>query len=312
MSERALAFSCVNARFAGDGADAVEREWTSRERESFFGSCMVTDADTLANDCTTAVVEVTTSAGARMFDFLDETQRAEVLDPFVRALALDACDPQPGRTRDVVERAAALAIAARDNGIDISELLSRVARLVFLTERNLGDLRPELRQTREWRAHWLTLDEMSSRASIYAFSREAFASDTAWNRALDTISTNPAGAANAVRRAAQDADAGANVVIASDVSGTILYWNKAATRLYGWESAEVLGHNIMHVMPTSQSVAEAEAIMRRLAAGEAWSGMFLVRDKRGVPMKIAVTDTPVRFSGVIVGVVGVSKTSDED
>src|SRR6185503_3438609 len=167
----------------------------SRALSLLPAALMVTDVESVVNDCTSSVVELTTPAGTRMFEFLSAEERGAVLHPFVRALALDACASSSQRARDVVERAAALADAARRAGVDVTDLLGRVARLVFITERRLGELRPEFRQDRAWRAHWHMLDEMSTRACIYAFSREAFSSDGAWNKALDTIASNPAGAA---------------------------------------------------------------------------------------------------------------------
>jgi PAS domain S-box-containing protein len=271
---------------------------------------MVTDRDAVVNDCTSSVVDLTTPAGARMFEFLDEEDRAARLYPFVRALATDACDPSTQRARDVVEHAAALALAARTAGMDITDLLSRMSRLVFVTERELSELRRDVEQDHEWRSHWMMLDEMSSRACIYAFSREAFSSDVAWRKALDTIASNPAGAAHAVRRAAQSLDIDGAAVIATDISGTILFWNGGASTLYGWEQPEVLGRNVMQVTPSSQSLGEAEQIMRQLAAGESWSGTIALKDKRGMTLKACVTDTPVVYNGVIVGIVGVSKPAE--
>ena len=268
---------------------------------------MLTDDDTVVNDCASSVIGIATPAGARMFEFLDERDRAARLLPFIRALALDACNPSTQRAREVVERAASLALAARSAELDITDLLSRMSRLVFLTERQLGDLRPDIPQDHEWRAHWMMLDEMSCRACIYAFSREAFSSDAAWGRALDTIASNPAGATDAVRRAAQARDTDGVAVIATDVSGTILFWNEGAAALYGWSHQEVVGRNILHVTPSSQSMSEAEQVMRQLAAGQSWSGSILLRDKGGAALKAFVTDTPVTYSGVIVGIVGVSR-----
>jgi PAS domain S-box-containing protein len=264
------------------------------------------DVDSVVNDCASSVVAQTTPAGARMFEFLSAAPRSATLEAFVRALAFDICDPSPARARTVVARAAELASVARDAGIDITDLLGRVTRLVFLTEHRLGDLRPELRSQPTWRPHWLMLDEMSSRACIYAFSREAFTSDGAWQRALETIASHPSGAAHEVRRAAQAVDAGGAAVIATDVSGTILYWNAPATRLYGWQSHEVMGHNIMHVTPATQTMDDAARIMQQLAAGEPWTGTILLRDKRGASVTARVTNTPILYNGVIVGIVGVS------
>ena len=38
-------------------------------------------------------------------------------------------------------------------------------------------------------------------------------------------------------------DSVGQAVIATNLEGTILYWNRAAEQIYGWKSAEVLGRN---------------------------------------------------------------------
>jgi PAS domain S-box-containing protein len=96
-------------------------------------------------------------------------------------------------------------------------------------------------------------------------------------------------------------------VIATDLAGTITYWNHHAERLYGWEAAEAIGRNILEVTPAETSQGQAAEIMSRLAAGETWSGEFNVRRRDGTSFPAMVTDTPIQDeSGSLVGIVGVS------
>jgi hypothetical protein len=44
-------------------------------------------------------------------------------------------------------------------------------------------------------------------------------------------------------------------VIATDLSGTIVYWHSYAERMYGWSAEEVLGRNIIDITPTESSQA---------------------------------------------------------
>jgi PAS domain S-box-containing protein len=111
---------------------------------------------------------------------------------------------------------------------------------------------------------------------------------------------------DAIRMAARGLDVGEAAVIATDTNGTILYWNEAATVLYGWRSAEVQGRNVLDVTPVLQNVAEATAIMGTVLSGVAWSGRFDVRDKDGRQMQVHVTDLPVLHHGRVVGIVGLS------
>lgn len=108
-----------------------------------------------------------------------------------------------------------------------------------------------------------------------------------------------------VRRRAEAVQGGA--VIATDVNGRILHWNRAAEELYGWTSEEVLGLNIVDVTPALISQPEAAQIMKVLRSAESWAGTFKVRDKEGVTFAVDVTDTPImdRY-GKLIGIIGVS------
>ena len=96
-------------------------------------------------------------------------------------------------------------------------------------------------------------------------------------------------------------------VIATDLQGTIVYWNSFAEQLYGWSAAEALGANVLEITPADNMREQALQIMSHLKAGKSWSGEFLVRRKDGAVFPAMVTDSPI-FSeqGELVGIVGVS------
>src|SRR4051812_18060499 len=56
-------------------------------------------------------------------------------------------------------------------------------------------------------------------------------------------------------------------VIVTSVEGTIVRWNQAAERLYGWRSQEAVGRQILEVTPSEQARDEAEAILANSALG---------------------------------------------
>jgi PAS domain S-box-containing protein len=96
-------------------------------------------------------------------------------------------------------------------------------------------------------------------------------------------------------------------VIATDLNGTITYWNHFAERLYGWPAEEAVGRNVLDVTPTDASREEGEKIMARLRIGESWSGEFQVRRRDGTTFPAMVTNSPVRNNkGMMIGSVGVS------
>lgn len=96
-------------------------------------------------------------------------------------------------------------------------------------------------------------------------------------------------------------------VIATDLQGSIVYWNSFAQQLYGWSAAEALGANVLEITPADASVEQANEIMTRLRAGKSWSGEFLVRRKDGAVFPAMITDSPIFGEhGELVGMVGVS------
>jgi PAS domain S-box-containing protein len=96
-------------------------------------------------------------------------------------------------------------------------------------------------------------------------------------------------------------------VIATDLKGTIIYWNVFAEHLYGWTNAEALGANVVDLIPAEYSRASSAEILGRLAGGESWSGEFLAQKKDGTHFPAQVTDSPIfGKDGTLIGIVGVS------
>lgn len=101
--------------------------------------------------------------------------------------------------------------------------------------------------------------------------------------------------------------AAGQAIIATDLTGKIVYWNNAAERMYGWTDMEVLGRNIIEVTPSAEMKEASLTIMEELTTGKPWSGEFLVQRKDGAVFPVFVTDTPIRDQdGSITGIIGVS------
>ena len=133
-----------------------------------------------------------------------------------------------------------------------------------------------------------------------------------------TQSLNPENGLPRVIRAAkmleeEIAHGDSQAVIATDVSGSICYWNEGAQRLYGWSAEEVMGQNVTDVTPAEAVRSSADGILQRLIAGHSYRGQFQVRRRDGTSFIATVVDTPVRGdSGELVGVVGVSWVGQEE
>src|SRR5918994_1887402 len=96
-------------------------------------------------------------------------------------------------------------------------------------------------------------------------------------------------------------------VIATDMQGMVLIWNRYAEELYGWTRQEALNRDIAELTVGPTEVEVAEEIMERLRAGKDWEGEFVVRRKDGSTFPAYVTDSLVYDArGDAVGMVGVS------
>ena len=102
-------------------------------------------------------------------------------------------------------------------------------------------------------------------------------------------------------------DTVAEAVIATDLDGTITYWNHFAETLYGWSAEEAIGGNIVDLTPTHESREQAAEILARLQAGESWSGEFTVQNRAGAAFPALVMDTPIfDETDAQIGMIGVS------
>jgi PAS domain S-box-containing protein len=115
-----------------------------------------------------------------------------------------------------------------------------------------------------------------------------------------------------IRLQARMLDAVGDAVIAVDNDHKIIFWNKAATRIYGWRPEEVLGHHMVEIMVPELSKAEANKILAQLDNGESWSGEYLVRHRYGHEFPVHVTDSPVfNDDGNLIAIIGVSHDISE-
>ena len=97
-------------------------------------------------------------------------------------------------------------------------------------------------------------------------------------------------------------ESSADPILSKCLDGTILSWNAAATRLFGYEPAEIIGQPITLLMPTDIAAEESE-IIARLKKGERIENHETIRvAKNGRAIDVALTISPIRDSrGVIVG-----------
>lgn len=94
-------------------------------------------------------------------------------------------------------------------------------------------------------------------------------------------------------------------IFAVDGEATVLVWNPAAERLFGWDEQEVLGR-ANPIVPEGRG-EEFRQLRERAVAGEIYTGMEVrVRKKDGSHLDISVSTAPLHDeTGVIVGLMAV-------
>lgn len=91
-------------------------------------------------------------------------------------------------------------------------------------------------------------------------------------------------------------------VTATDAMGIITYWNKAAEKLFGWKTNEVMGKNVLEFMASDKT----SDILNTLLQGESWSGELWVKRKDGSEFFASVNDAPIiNNKSELIGVIGI-------
>jgi PAS domain S-box-containing protein len=95
-------------------------------------------------------------------------------------------------------------------------------------------------------------------------------------------------------------------VMATDLQGHVVFWNRFAEHLYGWTAEEALGRHVLDLTSGSDRT-KAQATMAHLARGGSWSGEFTGRRRDGSTFPGYVRDAPVHNDkGDLIGIVGIS------
>ena len=111
----------------------------------------------------------------------------------------------------------------------------------------------------------------------------------------------------AIRFQAQLLNAVQQAVVATDPEGIVIFWNAFAENLYGWAAEEAVGRPIQELTPSPFLRDHGGEIGQRGAAGESWTGEYLVQGKSGKAFPALLTTAPVRDErGTVVGYVRVS------
>ena len=172
-------------------------------------------------------------------------------------------------------------LASLQGGIGALDPTHRVATI----ERRVFRADGALRWT-QW-TNWALYDEESRFLGLQATGRDI----TERRRAED----------DAARLAAIVASAD-DAIVGKTLDGTITAWNHAASTLFGYEVADVIGQPVTIIIPPDR-LAEEREILRRVARGDAIERLEterLTRDRRRLP--VSLTISPIKDArGQIIG-----------
>lgn len=105
-----------------------------------------------------------------------------------------------------------------------------------------------------------------------------------------------------IRRLASIVEGAEDAILARDMEGTVIAWNRAAERLYGYSADEVLGRNA-ELLEAPERAGETRALLASLSAGERIA-MHETRRRRkdGQILDVSLTLSPLRdIEGNITG-----------
>lgn len=89
-------------------------------------------------------------------------------------------------------------------------------------------------------------------------------------------------------------------VVGCGVDDRVVYWNQAATDLYGWAEEEALGQKYYDLIPTALTIEVEKEIRSALQKGSVWSGELIIRNKVLDQLQILVTIAPLENENRIV------------
>jgi PAS domain S-box-containing protein len=110
----------------------------------------------------------------------------------------------------------------------------------------------------------------------------------------DQPSAAPTGAdAVAAARLAAIVQSSDDAIISKDTTGTIMSWNPAAERMFGYTAAEAIGKSIRIIIPEDRQ-AEEDNVLSRIVRGESVDHFETVRRRKdGTEIFVSLTVSPV-------------------
>jgi PAS domain S-box-containing protein len=97
------------------------------------------------------------------------------------------------------------------------------------------------------------------------------------------------------------------VVVVTDLTGRVTYWNAAAEEVLGWTAGEAIGQAITDLCLPAENLTLLAQILHQVGTGDPWQGRLGLRDRAGRALELATVELPIIDGrGQLVGVLGMS------
>jgi PAS domain S-box-containing protein len=101
-------------------------------------------------------------------------------------------------------------------------------------------------------------------------------------------------------------------VTVTDAAGTIVLWNGAASRLFGWSEAEAAGRPLLDMIGTTTTREPMMELFDAAWAGSSWQGELLLQHQDHSMVAALVVLTPMRDDdGSVVGIAAIARDMTE-
>jgi PAS domain S-box-containing protein len=135
----------------------------------------------------------------------------------------------------------------------------------------------------------------------------------AWEPSLVAGGSRPlAGSPDAQAWLAAIVESSDDAIVGKNLESTILSWNTAATRLFGYEAGEIIGQSVLRLIPPELH-HEEPLIVGRIARGERVEHYETTRVRKdGSRVAVSLSVSPIRnASGVVIGAAKIARDITE-
>jgi PAS domain S-box-containing protein len=116
----------------------------------------------------------------------------------------------------------------------------------------------------------------------------------------------------ALRHLARVVESSDDAIVSKDLNGTIVSWNRAAERMFGYTAGEAIGRSIRMIIPADRQ-AEEDMVLGRIRAGESITHFETIRQRKdGTLIPISLTVSPIHDdTGQVVGASKIARDISE-